>query len=54
MKDTTPFRLTAYDTASRRYTLGARWFHWVTALFIFIVIPWHRFPARPRIMPRPT
>lgn len=39
MKDTTPFRLTAYDTASRRYSLGARWFHWVTAPFIFIVIP---------------
>jgi len=25
--------------ADRRYSLGARWFHWITALFVFTVIP---------------
>ena len=27
------------DTFNRRYSVGARWFHWVTTLLVFTVIP---------------
>lgn len=39
MKDITRMTSTLYGTGSRRYTAGARAFHWVTALLMFAVIP---------------
>ena len=28
-----------YTAGAKRYGLGARWFHWITALLMFLVIP---------------
>ena len=39
MKDVTGFSSVLYGTGSRRYTAGARAFHWITALLMFAVIP---------------
>jgi cytochrome b561 len=39
MKDITAFASTLYGAGTKRYAAGARWFHWVTALLIFTVIP---------------
>lgn len=39
MKDVTASTLTLHGGEPRRYALGARWFHWLTALLMFTVIP---------------
>ena len=39
MKDVTRSSSMLYATGSRRYTAGARTFHWITALLMFAVIP---------------
>ena len=39
MKDITASTLTLDGTGTRRYSSGARWFHWLTALLMFAVIP---------------
>lgn len=39
MEDIAQNRLPNYDPPRRRYSGGARWFHWLTALLMFTVIP---------------
>ena len=39
MKDVTGYTSALYGSGARRYALGARWFHWLTALLMFTVIP---------------
>lgn len=39
MKDITRSSSVLYGTGSRRYTAGARAFHWITALLVFTIIP---------------
>ena len=39
MQNTPDNRPVLYRGASRRYSLGARWFHWISALLIFLVVP---------------
>ncbi|MCX8253433.1 membrane protein of unknown function [Beijerinckiaceae bacterium RH CH11] len=34
-----PLELGPRGSDMRRYTIGARWFHWITAVLMFIVIP---------------
>lgn len=39
MADLTSWSTTGLPPEARRYTSGARWFHWITALLIFIIVP---------------
>ena len=39
MKDITGASSVLYGTGSRRYTPGAQWFHWITAVLMFTIIP---------------
>ncbi len=39
MRDLERRQETTGGAGSRRYNLGARWFHWGTALLVFLVIP---------------
>lgn len=39
MADITSWSTTGLPTEAKRYSLGARWFHWVTALLMFVIIP---------------
>ena len=39
MTDDTSWSMTGLPAEARRYNLGARWFHWVTTMLIFVIIP---------------
>lgn len=39
MVDYSHWSMTGLPPEPRRYNVGARWFHWVTTLLIFVIIP---------------